>query len=118
MRQVVCREQVGINSYECTKNAFRYNFGAHRAVQKNSMSIADHVGTCSLPVCVDERCTAASARIPLARRIAVATINQHISAPDTTRLNLRSFTRLLQQSLSAGDADDDGRNILCIAESI
>lgn len=44
--------------------------------------------------------------------------NQHISAPGTTRLNRRSFTRLLQQSLSGTDADDDGRNILYIDESI
>jgi hypothetical protein len=89
-----------------------------RAVQKNSMSVADHVGTCSLSVWVDEPCTAASERIPLARRIAVARSNQHISAPDITSLSGGSFSRLLQQSLSAADAEDDGRNILCIDESV
>src|SRR6266496_157226 len=86
--------------------------------RKKSMSFADHVGTCSLSVCVDESCTAASVPTAVARRITVTVTNRHACAAGATRLNNRLLTCLLQQSLSAGDTNDHGRNVLCIDEGV
>jgi hypothetical protein len=67
---------------------------------------------------MDEPLTAAPALSAIVRRITLAVTNHHARAPGAPRLNNRSFTRVLKQSLSAGDADDDCRDILCIDESI
>src|SRR5712692_2391384 len=80
--------------------------------QKKSMSFVDHVGTCSISVCVDGSYTVASVRRAVARRITVAMTNPHAFAPGAMRLNTRSFTGCCSRSLSAGDTDDHGRNVL------
>jgi len=44
--------------------------------------------------------------------------NPRTRAPGPTRLNIRPFTGMLKQSLSAGDTDDDGRNVLWVDEGV
>src|SRR5437762_2384000 len=87
--------------------------------RKNCMSFADHVGTCSRSTCVDESCTAASVRSVIARNVTLAMMtNSRACTRGATPLRHCSFTRLVRHSLSAGDADDHSRNVLCIDKGV
>lgn len=81
------------------------------------MSFADHVGTCAIPACLDESRVDASVWT-VARKTAAAIIVRRTCAVDAARRKNCPFTSPLQPSLSAGDANDECRNILCINESI
>src|SRR5438105_10781978 len=87
--------------------------------RKNCMSFADHVGTCSRSARVDDSFRAASVRSVITRKATLAMMtNSRACTRGATPLRDRSFTRLVQRSLSAGDADDDSRNVLCVDKSV